>query len=87
MTRPPIISSKEIVKALRAAGFENAPKRGKGSHIAMMKRDQHRTRLVIIPDRKNIPRGTSPEGYSVLFWIRPGSRAKNFKISLKYNNQ
>jgi predicted RNA binding protein YcfA (HicA-like mRNA interferase family) len=58
MTRLPIISSKEIVKALRAAGFENAPKRGKGSHIAMMKRDQHRTRLVIIPDRKNIPRGT-----------------------------
>jgi predicted RNA binding protein YcfA (HicA-like mRNA interferase family) len=58
MTRLPIISSKEIVKALRAAGFENAPKRGKGSHIAMMKRDHDRTRLVIIPDRKNIPRGT-----------------------------
>jgi predicted RNA binding protein YcfA (HicA-like mRNA interferase family) len=58
MTRFPIISSKEIVKALRAAGFENAPKRGKGSHIAMIKRDNDRTRLVIIPDRKNIPRGT-----------------------------
>jgi predicted RNA binding protein YcfA (HicA-like mRNA interferase family) len=58
MTRLPIISSKEIVKALRAAGFENAPKRGKGSHIAMMKRDRDRKRLVIIPDRKNIPRGT-----------------------------
>ena len=58
MTRLPIISSKEIVKALRAAGFENAPKREKGSHIAMMKRDHDRTRLVIIPDRKNIPRGT-----------------------------
>jgi len=58
MTKFPIISSKEIVKALRAAGFENAPKRGKGSHIAMMKRDHDRTRLVIIPDRKNIPRGT-----------------------------
>ena len=58
MTSLPIISSKEIVKALRAAGFENAPKRGKGSHIAMMKSDHDRTRLVIIPDRKNIPRGT-----------------------------
>ncbi|MBW1705297.1 MAG: type II toxin-antitoxin system HicA family toxin [Deltaproteobacteria bacterium] len=58
MTKLPIISSKEIVKALRAAGFENAPKRGKGSHIAMMKRDHDRTRLVVIPDRKNIPRGT-----------------------------
>jgi predicted RNA binding protein YcfA (HicA-like mRNA interferase family) len=43
MTRLPIISSKEIVKALRTAGFENAPKRGKGSHIAMMKRDLDRT--------------------------------------------
>ena len=58
MTRLPIISSKEIVKALRAAGFENAAERGKGSHIAMMKREHDITRLVIIPDRKNIPRGT-----------------------------
>jgi len=58
MTKLPIISSKQIIKALRVAGFEDAPKRGKGSHIAMMKRDQDRTRLVIIPDRKSIPRGT-----------------------------
>ena len=58
MTKLPIISSKQIIKALRVAGFEDAPKRGKDSHIAMMKRDQDRTRLVIIPDRKSIPRGT-----------------------------
>jgi len=58
MTKLPILSSKKIIKALRAAGFEDAPKKGKGSHIAMVKRTLSTTRLVIIPDRKSIPRGT-----------------------------
>ena len=59
MTKLPIISSKEIVKALRAAGFENAPKRGKGSHIAMMKtKGAFRPRLVVVPGRKSLPKGT-----------------------------
>lgn len=58
MTKLPILSSKQVINALRAAGFGDAPKRGKGSHIAMMKRDPEKTRLVIIPDRKTIPRGT-----------------------------
>jgi predicted RNA binding protein YcfA (HicA-like mRNA interferase family) len=31
MTKLPLISSKVVIKALRAAGFEDAPKRGKGS--------------------------------------------------------
>jgi len=35
MTKLPSLSSKEVIKALRSAGFENAPKRGKGSHIAL----------------------------------------------------
>ena len=58
MTKLPILSSKEIIKALRSAGFEDAPKRGKGSHTAMVKRSVEGVRLVIIPDRKSIPRGT-----------------------------
>jgi predicted RNA binding protein YcfA (HicA-like mRNA interferase family) len=58
MTKLPILSSKKVIKALRAAGFENAPKKGKGSHIAMVKRMRSTTRLVIIPDRKSLPRGT-----------------------------
>ena len=58
MTRLPTLSSKQVMKALRAAGFKDAPKRGKGSHIALVKRDGDVTRLVIIPDRKSLPKGT-----------------------------
>ena len=56
--RLPILSAKQVIKALRSAGFEDAPKRGKGSHVALVKRDREKTRLVIIPDRKSLPRGT-----------------------------
>lgn len=58
MTKLPILSSKEVIKALRSLGFEDAPKRGKGSHIALIKRDPNRMRLVIIPKAKSLPRGT-----------------------------
>ncbi|MCG7852411.1 MAG: type II toxin-antitoxin system HicA family toxin [Methanosarcinaceae archaeon] len=59
MKKLPIVSSKEVIKALKKAGFEYAPKRGKGSHIAMMKtKGAFSPRLVIIPDRKNLPKGT-----------------------------
>ncbi len=58
MTKLPILSSNKLVKALKLQGFEDAPKRGKGSHIALVKRDREKTRLVIIPDKKHIPRGT-----------------------------
>lgn len=53
----PIISSKQVIEALRSAGFEDAPKRGKGSHVAMVKRVREKKRLVIIPDRKSLPSG------------------------------
>ena len=59
MTKLPIISSKEVIKALVRAGFEYAPKRGKGSHVAMMKTEgASHLRLVIIPERKALPKGT-----------------------------
>lgn len=59
MTRLPSFSSKQIIRALRAAGFSEAPDRGKGSHRAFIKRDlSGRTRLVIVPQGKDIPRGT-----------------------------
>ena len=58
MTKLPIVSSKKVIKVLRSIGFEEAPKRGKGSHSAMIKRNIDGVRLVIIPDRKSIPRGT-----------------------------
>ena len=57
--RLPSLSSKQIIRALRAAGFGEAPDRGKGSHRAFMKRDDAgRVRLVIVPQGKDIPRGT-----------------------------
>ena len=58
MPRLPVVSSRQIIRALLRYGFDNAPKRGKGSHAALMKKDGSRTRLVIVPDRKDIPRGT-----------------------------
>jgi predicted RNA binding protein YcfA (HicA-like mRNA interferase family) len=58
MTKLPILSAKKVIRALRAAGFEDAPKRGKGSHVALIKRGTDRTRLVIVPNSKSLPRGT-----------------------------
>lgn len=58
MPKLPILSSKEVIKVLKHLGFEPAPKRGKGSHSAFIKRTEEKTRLVIIPHRDEIPRGT-----------------------------
>ena len=58
MMKLPSVSSKELIKTLKSAGFEDAPKRGKASHIALVKRGAGSTRLVIVPDRKTLPKGT-----------------------------
>lgn len=59
MMRLPSLSSKQIMRALRSAGFVEAPDRGKGSHRALVKKDAGgRFRLVIVPQGKDIPRGT-----------------------------
>ena len=59
MTKFPVVSSKEVIHALKRAGFKYAPKRGKGSHIAMMTTQGYlNPRLVIVPERKNLPKGT-----------------------------
>jgi len=58
MTKLPSLSSKQVIKALRFAGFEDAPRRGKGSHIALVKKETEQTLLVIIPRKKVIPKGT-----------------------------
>lgn len=53
------LSSRKVIAALKRAGFEDAPKRGKGSHRALvLRKTGERVRLVIVPDRKDIPRGT-----------------------------
>lgn len=57
--RLPSLSSAKIIRALRAAGFIEAPDRGKGSHRAFTKKSADgRIRLVIVPQGKDIPKGT-----------------------------
>ena len=55
----PSLSSRQVIAALGRAGFEDAPVRGKGSHHALVRRDpSSRKRLVIIPERHDVPPGT-----------------------------
>jgi predicted RNA binding protein YcfA (HicA-like mRNA interferase family) len=55
----PSLSTRQLIAALRRAGFSDAPVRGKGSHHALLRRDPGgRKRLVIVPERRDIPRGT-----------------------------
>ena len=57
--RLPPLSSRRLIAALRRAGFEDAPRRGKGSHRALTRRDPDgRVRLVIVPERRDLPSGT-----------------------------
>lgn len=57
--RLPSLSSAKIIRALRASGFIEAPDRGKGSHRAFTKTNSDgRVRLVIVPQGKDIPKGT-----------------------------
>jgi predicted RNA binding protein YcfA (HicA-like mRNA interferase family) len=59
MPKLPSLSSRHIISALRRAGFVEAPDRGKGSHRAFYRVDPSgHTRLVIVPQGKDIPRGT-----------------------------
>jgi len=52
MTKLPILSSNKIVKVLKKKGFAPAPKRGKGSHFAFVKKAGGKSRLVIIPAKR-----------------------------------
>ncbi len=54
----PVVSSAEVERVLKKAGFRYAPKRGKGNHKAYYKEEHGKKRLVIVPQRKDIPRGT-----------------------------
>jgi predicted RNA binding protein YcfA (HicA-like mRNA interferase family) len=58
MPKLPILSSKDVIRILRHMDFEPAPKRGKRSHSAFVKKTEEKTYLVIVPLRGEIPRGT-----------------------------
>ena len=59
MPRLPSLSSRKIIRALLKNGFIEAPDRGKGSHRAFTKKTPAgKVLLVIVPQGKDIPRGT-----------------------------
>ncbi|WP_214021532.1 type II toxin-antitoxin system HicA family toxin [Methanoculleus sp.] len=59
MTKPPQVSSDDVIKKLRTIGFDYAPHRGKRSHIALYKTGEDGNKLlVIVPRRDPMPRGT-----------------------------
>ncbi len=59
MTKLPTISANKLIRKLFKAGFQDAPKRGKGSHRALVRySSEGKPHLVIIPMRDPIPKGT-----------------------------
>ena len=59
MRKLPSVTSNKIIKRLLKAGFDFAPIKGKGSHIALVRIGIHGEKyLVIIPKRDPIPKGT-----------------------------
>ena len=54
--RLPSLSAREVVAALRRAGFVEVPDRGSGSHRWLVGGDP--VRGVTVPDHKTVKRGT-----------------------------
>ncbi len=75
MTKLPILSAHETIKALNSIGFQVVSQ--KGSHIKMKRKNDNETFTVIIPNYNEIPIGTlksiirqaglSPEDFIKLF--------------------
>jgi predicted RNA binding protein YcfA (HicA-like mRNA interferase family)/predicted RNase H-like HicB family nuclease len=57
--RLPLVSSRELLAALRRLGFETAPKSSGGSHLSLYRKMGDRTDVTtIVLGRKEVPRGT-----------------------------
>jgi len=52
----PILPAKKIIKVLEKDGFNVV--RQKGSHISLYKKSDDKTYLVVVPDKKEVKRGT-----------------------------
>ena len=56
MPKLPVLSGKEVVKVLSKAGFQIA--RQKGSHIILTKMTEHGKKGVVVPNHKEVDKGT-----------------------------
>ncbi len=56
MSRLPVLSGREVIKILGKIGF--APIRQKGSHIILSKSDLEGKIGLVVPDHKEIDKGT-----------------------------
>jgi len=52
----PVLSGREVIKILKKVGF--SPVRQKGSHIVLSKTDSKQRRGLVVPDHKEIDKGT-----------------------------
>lgn len=60
MPKLPQVSAKQTIKALEKIGFAKVSQ--KGSHIKLQKKLSDHTQTVIIPNHKNIRKGTLKNG-------------------------
>ncbi len=56
MAKLPVLSGREVIKALRKIGFE--PARQKGSHIVLVRMVSDSKRAVVVPNHREIDPGT-----------------------------
>jgi predicted RNA binding protein YcfA (HicA-like mRNA interferase family) len=56
MKKLPVLSGADVIKILSANGFE--VKRQKGSHIILVKTSQTGKKAVVVPNHKEIDKGT-----------------------------
>jgi predicted RNA binding protein YcfA (HicA-like mRNA interferase family) len=59
MQKLPVLSGHEVIKILTRIGFE--PRRRKGSHVILIKETKEGKRAVVVPDHREIDRGTLAE--------------------------
>jgi len=60
MPKLPVVSGKQVVKALQKSGFVIVSQ--KGSHIKLRRQLANRTEAVIVPNHKSIKPGTLRNG-------------------------
>ena len=56
MTKLPLLSAHKIIKALSKVGFELISQ--KGSHIKLKRKNDDKTKVVIVPNFNEVPAGT-----------------------------